>query len=51
MIECQTCGWIGEMMELEAPLSEIEPGCPSCGSTNFLDIENELPEDDWRERR
>ena len=41
MIECQTCGWTGEEEELTAPFSGSEPGCPSCGGTDFLDVEDE----------
>ena len=52
-IECQTCGWVGENKDLVAVRSDLEPGCPECGSTDFLDVE-EAPkynEDDPREER
>ena len=40
-IECQTCGWEGEDDKMVAQTSDVEPGCPGCGGTNFLDIEDE----------
>ncbi len=40
-IECQTCTWTGEEDELIAPFSGSEPGCPHCGGTDFLDVEEE----------
>ncbi len=55
MVECQTCTWEGEEDELVAPRSDLEPGCPSCGGTDFLDVDTEphpnINEDDWREER
>ena len=51
MIECQTCGWRGKEKELIAPFSGSEPGCPHCGGNDFLDVEDGLPEDDYREER
>ncbi len=54
-IECQNCTWAGEENELIAPFSGSEPGCPHCGGTDFLDIDNEsypnFNEDDYREER
>jgi hypothetical protein len=42
LIECQHCGWIGKESSLTAPWSGSEPCCPSCESTDFLDVqENE----------
>jgi len=39
-IECQQCGWVGEYSDLIAPTSDIEPSCPNCLSSDFLDVEN-----------
>jgi len=44
-IECQICGWIGTEDEKTSPYSGIEPGCPSCLGTNFLDKEMTI---DWQ---
>ncbi len=41
MIECQTCGWIGENKDLVAAHSDNEPGCPACEHTDFLDVNND----------
>ena len=41
MIECQTCGWVGENKDLIAAHSDSEPGCPDCRGTDFLDVEEE----------
>lgn len=40
MIECQTCGWTGSEDDLEAPFSDIEPGCPVCWGNDFMDVED-----------
>jgi DNA-directed RNA polymerase subunit RPC12/RpoP len=34
---CQCCGSEVEPEDLEAPYSGIEPGCPYCGSNDFLE--------------
>ena len=39
IIECQTCGWEGPDDVLVAPTSAMEPGCPSCYGTDFLEVE------------
>lgn len=44
IIECQTCTWTGEEDELIAPFSGLEPGCPHCEGTDFLDVEEEEDE-------
>lgn len=55
IIECQNCGWRGLNKELIAPFSGSEPGCPHCGGTDFLDVEDKphpnINEEDWREER
>ena len=40
-IECQDCLWVGEENELIGPTSSDEPGCPNCGGTDFLDVEEQ----------
>ena len=40
-IRCQTCGWVGKEMDLEAPWSDMEPGCPHCRGTDLVDVDNE----------
>jgi len=42
MIECQNelCAWIGTEDELEAPLSAMEPCCPYCRGSDFLDLDD-----------
>ena len=39
--QCQTCGWEGTEADFEAPFSDFEPGCPECGGTDFLEVEDE----------
>ena len=41
--QCVVCGDIFDESELEEPfgLSGLSPGCPSCGSDDFLDVEEE----------
>jgi len=36
-IECQTCGWVGSDDNLVAQFSDMEPGCPQCSGTDFLE--------------
>jgi len=39
-IECQQCHWVGDHSDLIAPTSDIEPSCPNCLSSDFLDVED-----------
>jgi len=43
-VECQTCGWVGDDSKMEAQNSSLEPGCPSCGNNDFMEVENEMSE-------
>jgi len=49
-IECQNCGWVGFDYSLVCPTSASEPGCPSCGGTDFVDVEDSEIDSD-KERR
>ena len=41
-IECQVCGWVGvDGADLIAPWSGMEPVCPRCWGSDFLDWEEE----------
>ena len=37
MQECQVCLWTGHTKDFVAQWSGMEPGCPVCGSDDFLD--------------
>jgi len=39
-LQCMCCGDIFPEDELEAPRSDSEPGCPCCGGTDLIEIEN-----------
>ncbi len=40
-VECQDCGWKGELDECNCKFDEIKPLCPKCGSDRLLDIDQE----------
>ena len=37
---CQSCGYTFRDDELECPHSDSPPGCPECGSDDFLEMED-----------
>ena len=37
--ECQTCGWVCYPWDRVAITSALEPGCPMCGGSDFLDYD------------
>lgn len=41
LLECQTCGRVFPASYLSAVRGADEPGCPSCGSTNYLEVNGE----------
>lgn len=38
MVECQQCGWLGPENAMSAMTSDMEPGCPSCYGTDFMEV-------------
>lgn len=40
-VECQTCGWVGPYDSMAAQFSDMDPGCPVCWGTDFLDVEED----------